>query len=125
MAEEVTWRQRVALIVLADTETHADMGRVANALETAKELHEADDTVTLVFDGAGTKWIDELAQEGHLLHRQFMAVRATIAGACRYCAAAFGATEGVRAAGVPLLGEYEGHPSIRKLVTQGYQVITF
>lgn len=78
-----------------------------------------------MFDGAGTKWVGALAREGHPLHRQFVAVKATIDGACRYCARAFGATEAVQAAGVPLLGEYEGHPSIRKLVAQGYQVITF
>lgn len=46
MVEEATGRPHVALIVLADTETHADMGRVANALEAAKELYEAGDPVT-------------------------------------------------------------------------------
>jgi hypothetical protein len=116
---------KVALVVLADTETHADMGRVANALEAAKEFHEAGDEVLLLFDGAGTKWIGELARSDHPLHRSFEAARDTISGACRYCAAAFGATDGVRSAGIALLGEYEGHPSLRKLVTQGYQVITF
>ena len=115
----------VAIVVLADTESHADMGRVANAMETAKEFHEAGDTVVLIFDGAGTKWIGELAQPDHRLHRSFEAVRGTISGACRFCAAAFGATEGVRAAGIPLLSEYEGHPSLRNLIIQGYQVITF
>ena len=38
---------KVRILVLADTETHADMGRVANALETTKELQEAGDEVTL------------------------------------------------------------------------------
>jgi len=33
--------------------------------------------------------------------------------------------EEVEKSGIPLLAEYEGHPSIRKLVTQGYQIITF
>lgn len=118
-------RMSVAIIVLADTESHADMGRVANALETVKEFHEAGDEVTLIFDGAGTKWIGELAQPEHRLHHSFEAVRGTIRGACRFCTAAFGATEGVRAAGIALLGEYEGHPSIRNLLIQGYHIITF
>lgn len=34
---------KVAIVVLADTETHGDMGRATNALETAKELKEAND----------------------------------------------------------------------------------
>ncbi len=31
----------------------------------------------------------------------------------------------VEAAGVPLLTEYRGHQSLRKLVAQGYQITTF
>ncbi len=31
----------------------------------------------------------------------------------------------VEASGVPLLEEHEGRPSIEKLVSQGYEVITF
>jgi hypothetical protein len=80
--------------------------------------------VVLVFDGAGTKWIGELARADHRLHRSFEAVCGAISGACRYCAVAFCATEGVRAAGIPLLSEYEGHPSLRALIVQGHQVIT-
>jgi hypothetical protein len=116
---------KVGIIVLADIETHADMGRVANALETVKEFQEAGDAVTLLFDGAGTRWIGVLSNPQHRLHRQFAVVRPSIAGACRFCAAAFGVKEEVRQSGIPLLGEYEGHPSLRKLVEQGYQIITF
>lgn len=115
----------VAVVVLADTESHADLGRVVNALETAKESIEAGDRVALIFDGAGVKWTGELANPEHRLHRAFEETRGAIKGACRYCAAAFGATEGVRAAGVSLLSEYEGHPSLRTLIIQGYHVITF
>jgi hypothetical protein len=48
-----------------------------------------------------------------------------IAGVCAYCAGAFGVKEAVVAQGVQLVGEYEGHPSVRRLVHDGYQVITF
>jgi hypothetical protein len=116
---------KVGIIVLADTETHADMGRVANALETAKEFQEAGDGVTVLFDGAGTRWVGVLSDPEHRLHRQFATVRPSIAGACRFCAAAFGVKEEVQKSGIPLLGEFEGHPSIRRLVSQGYQIITF
>lgn len=33
--------------------------------------------------------------------------------------------DAVHEAGVELLDEYEGHPSIKRLVDDGYQVITF
>ncbi len=52
-------------------------------------------------------------------------LKTILPGACRFCAAAFGVKEEVERSGIPLLGEYEGHPSIRKLVSQGYQIITF
>jgi hypothetical protein len=43
----------------------------------------------------------------------------------KQCAAAFGVKEEIQKSGIALLGEYEGHPSVRNLVLQGYQIITF
>ena len=48
---------KVAIVILADTETGADSARVANALTTAYEFKEAGEEVTLVFTGAGTTWV--------------------------------------------------------------------
>ncbi len=66
---------RAAIVVLADTETGGDLGRVVNALTTARELKEEGDEVAVVFDGAGAKWIPELSDEGHRYHRLLEAVR--------------------------------------------------
>ncbi|HUG41840.1 MAG TPA: hypothetical protein VMM12_15230 [Longimicrobiales bacterium] len=38
---------------------------------------------------------------------------------------AFGVKDGVREADVGLLSEFEGHPSLRRRVADGYDVITF
>lgn len=117
---------KVAIVVLADTETHGDMGRVTNALVAAKEFREAGDDVKLIFDGAGTKWIAELSKPEHHDHELFEAAREKKhTGACSFCAGAFGAKDSVMACDVPLLDEYEGHPSFRKLIMEGYQIITF
>jgi hypothetical protein len=116
---------KVAVVVLADTETHADRARAANALTTAYEFKEAGDEVDLIFTGAGTKWIGELSDPDHRLHRAFEMVRDEVAGACRACATAFGVRKEVQASGVPLLAEYKGHQSLRERVAQGYQVISF
>ncbi len=62
---------------------------------------------------------------GILANKLYEAVRDAVAGACGYCAGAFHAEDSVREADVHLLHEYEGHPSIRSLVNDGYQVITF
>jgi hypothetical protein len=115
---------KAAIVVLADTETAGDLGRVVNALTTAKEFKEAGDEVTIVFDGAGTKWIPELSN-GHQYSRLFGDVRDKIAGACEYCSKAYGVRDGVESAGVELLGEYEQHPSLHRYASDGYQVITF
>ncbi|MHB1286529.1 MAG: hypothetical protein ACYCYP_08225 [Leptospirales bacterium] len=116
-------KNKVAIIILADTETHGDMGRVVNALEAAKEFREAKDEWRLIFDGAGTKWIPLLADPKHPLHALYMSVPAT--GACAFCVDAFEVRDSVTEAGTPLLEEYDRHPSIRRLVSQGFQVITF
>ena len=116
---------KAAIMVLAGAEAHGDMARVANALEAAKEFKEAGDDVKIIFDGAGTQWIAKLADTQNPLHPLFNAVKDKVAGVCSYCAVAFGAADDVAACGVNLLKEYEGHPSFRELVSQGYEVITF
>lgn len=116
---------KVGIVVLADTETHGDLGRIANALTTAKEFNEAGDDATIIFDGAGTKWVPQLSDPDHRLHGDFEKVKGSIAGACDYCAGAFGVKDEIKQTDVPLLEEYSGHPSLQRLVSQGYQVITF
>ncbi len=116
---------KVALMVMTDTETHADRARVANALTTAYEFKEAGDEVDLIFTGAGTKWVAELSDPDHRLHKAFEMVKDEVSGACKACATAFGVKDEVQASGIPLLTEYKGHQSLRERVVQGYQVITF
>jgi hypothetical protein len=116
---------KAAIVLLADTESSGDLGRAVNALVTAKEFQDAGDDVSLVFDGAATTWIAELSNTGHEYSGLFEEVRDRIDGACSYCAKAYGVGEEVKACGVEMLGEYEGHPSLRRYVQQGYEVITF
>jgi hypothetical protein len=116
---------KISVVLLADVETHGDLGRVANALALVKEAKEAGDDVELVFDGAGVQWVRELAKEDNKLHGQFEKIEDRVAGACEFCAGAFGVREEVRAAGVRYLSEFEGHPSLRTRIAEGYEVVTF
>lgn len=116
---------RAACIVFADTDTREGLGRVVNALTTAKEFREVGDQTVVIFDGAGTKWVGELSREDHKYHRLFEDVRDAVGGACSYCASAYGVKERVEQTGVRLLEEYEGHPSLRSLIGDGYAVVTF
>jgi hypothetical protein len=116
---------KVAIIVLAGTEIREGLGRVVNALTTAKEFGEHGDEVVVVFDGAGTMWIPELAGPEHRYHDLFESVRGSISGACEYCAAAYSVTAEVEDADIALLDEYAQHPSLRSLALNGYTVMTF
>ncbi len=76
-------------------------------------------------DGAGTKWAAVLADEDHDYHDLYASVEEHVTGACQYCAGAYRVKSAVKRAGVPLLDEHDGHPSLRGLVADGLQVITF
>ena len=116
---------KAALVILAGTELREGLGRVVNALTTAKELRATGDEAVVVFDGAGTQWIGTLADESHRYHALFEQARPAVRGACDYCAQAYGVRDQVEAAGIPLLDEYERHPSLRSLLADGYNVVTF
>ena len=116
---------KAAIVILAGNESHSDYGRLANGLEAAKEFAENDgDELELIFDGAGTQWIPELEDEESDYHELYQAVRDD-AAVCDYCSGAFGVSEAVEDAGITVLSEYDGHPSIRSLVDDDYEVITF
>lgn len=116
---------KAAIVILAGNDTHADLGRLVNGLETAREFAETDgDEVRVVFDGAGTTWIPELEDPDSDQHELYEAVRDAVT-VCDFCANAFEVHDDVLAAGVELGDAHDGHPSIRSMVADGYEVITF
>jgi hypothetical protein len=116
---------KIAIVLLAGSDSSEGTGRMANAFITALEAQDAGDEVRVIFDGAGTTWLKVLADPDHKYHRLLEQVRGSVTGACLYCARAYGVVEDVERAGVPLLDEYKAHPSIRGLVADGFQVLTF
>ncbi len=116
---------KVAIVILADTSEADGLGRVVNALMAAKEFVDGKDDVQIVFSGAATKWLGVLANPKHKLHDVYKSVKGQIAGACGFCATAFGVTDTVKGCDVRILEEYGSNMSFRKLLEKGYQVITF
>jgi hypothetical protein len=116
---------KLAIVILAGTETHEGLERLVNALETAKEMKETGDELRVVFDGAGTEGLATLSDPQHRAHGLYAAVADQVSGACSYCANAFHVRDKLEQAEVPLLSEYDNHPSIRRLLAEGYQVLTF
>ncbi|MFB6222155.1 MAG: hypothetical protein ABEH86_00580 [Haloarcula sp.] len=114
-----------AVVILAGTDSHADAGRLVNGLETAKEFVETEgDDVKLIFDGAGTEWIPELESEDSDYHELYQEVRDESA-VCEFCSGAFGVEDDVAEAGIEVLDDHDGHPSIRSHVDDGREIITF
>ncbi|MCF8303874.1 MAG: hypothetical protein K9I94_11410 [Bacteroidales bacterium] len=116
---------KIAVLVLADSQTHGDMGRIVNALEVAKEFKDGGDEVQIIFDGAGTTWIGKIADPDNQMNPLYEGLKDNIKGACGFCSNAFGVKQQVIKAGIPLLEDYDGHPSIKEVVDAGYQVISF
>ena len=77
---------KIAIILLAAQDTPEGTERMANALTTTLEFHEAGDAVRLVFDGAGVTWIPRLTDPAEKYSRLFENVRPAVTGACLYCA---------------------------------------
>jgi hypothetical protein len=116
---------KAAIVILAGTDGHANLGRLVNGLEAAREFAEnEEDELELIFDGAGTQWIPELEDEESDYHELYAAVKDE-ASACDYCSGAFGVDDAVQDAGVVQIDDNDGHPSIRSLVDDDYEIITF
>jgi hypothetical protein len=62
---------------------------------------------------------------GHKYHRLLEETEEKVPGTCSYCAKAYGVKDPIERTDVELLDEFDGHPSIRKLFSNGYQVLTF
>ncbi len=116
---------KAAIVVLSDMETHQDLGRVLNALQVVKEFKEAGDEIELIFDGGGVVSAVTIADPDHDLHGLYTQVEDKITGICRYCARAFEVYDQAEELGLSFLAEYNQHPSLRRLVAEGYEVITF
>jgi len=116
---------KAAVVILAGTDGHENLGRLVNGLEAAKEFAENDDDeLELIFDGAGTQWVPELEDEDSDHHELYQAVRDDTS-VCDYCSGAFGVADAVNDAGVVTVDDNDGHPSIRSLVDDDYEILTF
>lgn len=126
-----TIENKTALLILSDPEGGDEaLGRVFNALAAAYDFDQAGHAVRLQFQGAGTRWPEQLASPIHPAHDLYEAVRHTVAGASCACADVFGASEAVRAAGLELITDNplpgtSGVASVRALVDDGYRILSF
>ncbi len=96
---------KTAIIVLSDPKPASEeaLGRVFNALAAAYDVKNQGGEATILFQGAGTRWIGELSREEHPAHALFEQVKDTVAGVSCGCAEVFGATEEAEQSGFDLI----------------------
>ena len=123
---------KAAIIILSDPKsgTEEALGRVFNGLATAYDFKQQGDEVSVRFQGAGTRWIGELSKVDHPAHELFESVKDTVAGVSCGCADVFGANEEAEKSGFELIKDNpvpgtSGLASLRKLVADGFTVLTF
>ena len=122
---------KTAILVLCDPKSGEEpLGRAFNALALARECREAGDEVAVEFIGAGTRWPAELSKLSHPANGLYNAVRESVTGGSAGCAAVFGATEGLKACGVPLRTDHAlpgtpGVSSVRRYLAEGWQTLVF
>ncbi len=123
---------KTAIIILSDPKSGSEgaLGRVFNGLAAAYDFKQKGEEVTVLFQGAGTRWPSELIKGDHAAHDLYEAVRDKVAGVSCACSEVFGATEDAERAGLDLIkgnpvpGTSE-LPSLQKLMREGYTVLTF
>src|SRR5262245_3615117 len=98
-----------AIFIMTDPNSGSDeaTSRLLNALGYADECKRNGDELAIVFAGTGTRWPQELVKISHPAHARYNLVREHVAGASRSCAMRNKATEGVQAAGLPLICDNE------------------
>ncbi len=114
----------VAIVITRDLQG-SGTSAVYRALMFTQELQRAGDDVALVFEGAASTAVAELLEPGHRMHALLLDVRRSLRGVCRHCAKAYGVLDTLAAADVPLLADDRGHASLRVLLAEGRQFITF
>ncbi len=119
---------KTTIVVLSDPKSGSEeaLGRVFNALAVAYDVKNAGDDVGIIFQGAGTRWPEQLQKEDNPVHGLFKAVEDKILGVSCGCTDVFGA----QPSGFDLIKDNEvpgtsGLPSLYNLQKQGHNVLVF
>jgi hypothetical protein len=84
-------------------------------------------TARIVVEGGATTIIPEVARPDHALNSLFVQAleRDLFDGACKACSTQLGVADKVQKAGLRLLHEMKGHPSMAWYRQMGHEIITF
>ena len=119
---------KTAIVVFSDPKAGSEeaLGRVINAMATAYDYKNAGREVAIYFQGAGTRWPEELVKSDHPVHKLFKTVEDRVVGVSCGCADVFGA----KASGFDLITDNKvpgttGLTSLLSLQDEGYNILSF
>jgi hypothetical protein len=123
---------KLAVVIMSDPKngTEESLGRALNAMALAYEHQQAGDEVAVLFKGAGTRWPEQLTKISHPANALYNLIRENVRGASCACAERYGAAEGVKAAGVPLINSTalpgtSGVLGLREYIADSWQTVVF
>ncbi len=98
-----------------------------HVLLNALDMHAAGHEACIVMEGASVGLVPALVKAEHPLATLFARAREAglLEGACKACSVKLGVASAVEAAGVALIGDMSGHPSMRAYMEAGWKVVTF
>ncbi|MEO6505781.1 MAG: sulfur reduction protein DsrE [Terrimesophilobacter sp.] len=114
---------KVAVVI--NQPINGDLSRVYRGLKTALEFKKAGDEVVVQFDGAGVESLAAISDKDSKLNPLAVALADNITGACAFCARSHKVEDQIRNAGWKLLADNDGEASNRKLLVDGYQILSF
>lgn len=114
---------KIAVVIYEPIDS--DASRVYRGLKTALEFKQAGDDVTVVFDGSGVESLAAITAPSHKMNPLAVALKDNIRGACGFCVSSHGVSDAVALGGWDLLTDYKGEVSVRNLVIEGYQILSF
>jgi hypothetical protein len=119
---------KTAIVVFSDPKTGSDeaLGRVFNAMATAFDYKNAGKEVSIYFQGAGTRWPEELLKSDHPAHKLFKEVEDRVVGVSCGCADVFDA----KPSGFDLITDNKipgttGLTSLLSIQEEGYNILSF
>ncbi|MDY6863710.1 MAG: DsrE family protein [Thermodesulfobacteriota bacterium] len=114
--------KKVALFVFRE-----DLMCFIHVLLNALDMKEKGYDIKIVIEGAATKLIPQLSQEGNPMSTQYKKVKEKklIDGVCRACSTKMKVLKDVEREGLPLADEMHGHPAFSRYINEGYQIINF
>ncbi len=94
-----------------------------NALDMAERSYE----VGIIVEGASTKLIPDLEKKEHFLNGLWKKVKdkGLVEGVCRACSNKMGTLRAAEEAGLTLLDDMSGHPSLAGYMERGFSIVTF